>query len=148
MRVLLTGAFGNIGSAALQELLAAGHQVRCLDLPSKKTKQFASTLPASVEVVWGNLSDEALVRSAVAGCDAVIHNAAILPPASENNPELAKRVNIDGTATLIAACEAQAKKPKFVFASSVSLFGNTLDQTPPRRAVDPIVTSDHYTRSK
>lgn len=148
MRVLLTGAFGNIGSSTLQELLAAGHQVRCFDLPSEKNKKTANALPASVEVVWGDLGDADAVRRAVTGCDAVIHNAAVIPPVSENNPELTKRVNIDGTATLIAACEAQPTKPKFVIASSVSLFGNTLDQKPPRRATDPVVTSDHYTRSK
>lgn len=148
MRVLLTGAFGNIGMSTLQELLAAGHTVRCFDLCTKKNQKTASALPPSVEVVWGDLCDTETVRHAVAGCDAVIHNAAVLPPVSENNPALAKRVNIDGTATLIAACEAQAEKPKFVLASSVALFGNTLDQKPPRRATDPIAPSDHYTRSK
>lgn len=148
MRVLLTGAFGNIGLWTLRELLAAGDTVRCFDLATKKNQKAASALPAGVEVIWGNLDDTESVRRAVAGCDAVIHNAAILPPVSENNPTLAKQVNIDGTAALISICEAQAKKPKFLLASSVALFGDTLHQSPPRRATDPIAPSDHYTRSK
>lgn len=36
MNVLLTGAFGNIGQSALDELLERGHTVRCFDLRQKR----------------------------------------------------------------------------------------------------------------
>jgi len=39
MRVLLTGAFGNVGQATLDELLAQGHQVCCFDLPSPRIRK-------------------------------------------------------------------------------------------------------------
>jgi len=148
MRVLLTGAFGTIGTAALRELLHAGHQVRCLDLPSQAVKKAAREFEGRVEFVWGDICEPQAVARAVAGMGVVIHNAAIIPPLSEREPELARRINVGGTNNLVVACEAQDPKPMLVFASSVSLFGIAQDQPPPRHVGEPVRPSDHYTHSK
>jgi UDP-glucose 4-epimerase len=41
MRLLLTGAFGNIGSITLVELLKRGHQVRCFDVNTPANRRHA-----------------------------------------------------------------------------------------------------------
>ncbi len=147
-RILLTGAFGNIGLQTLRELLRAGHRVRCFDLPSPRAKALAGEFRDAAEIAWGDLCSPADVARAVADRDAVIHDAAVIPPLSERKPELTRRVNLEGTRNLVAACEAQRSRPTFVFASSVSLFGRTQHLRPPRRAHEAIAPSDHYSHSK
>jgi nucleoside-diphosphate-sugar epimerase len=148
MRVLLTGAFGNLGAATLRELLRQGHQVRCFDVKNRGTEKLARELRREADVVWGDIRDGAHVSAAVAEQEAIIHNAAILPPASEQHPALARAVNVDGTRTLLAAAEARAHPPRFIFTSSVSVFGPVQDREPPRRAHEPVRPTDHYTQHK
>jgi nucleoside-diphosphate-sugar epimerase len=148
MRVLLTGAFGNIGRETLRELLHAGHEVRCFDLATPRAQQAAAELAGRAEIVWGDITTAEDVTRAVADREAVIHDAAIIPPRSEQEPELTRRVNVEGTGLLLKACEAQERKPRLVFASSMSLFGPAQGRPPPRRADDPVVPTDHYSHSK
>ncbi len=148
MRVLLTGAFGNVGGETIRELLAAGHDVRVFDLPSKRNAKAAAQFASKIEVVWGDLRNPHDIEKAVVGREAVIHDAAIIPPASEKYPELTRDVNIGGMQHVIAACEAQSSRPRLILASSVSVFGPCQDRPPPRCVGEPLVPTDHYTRSK
>ena len=62
------------------------------------------------------------------GVDAVIHLAAIIPPATDRVPDLARKVNVDGTRNLIAQMESSATAKRLVFASSVGIFGDIQDR--------------------
>jgi nucleoside-diphosphate-sugar epimerase len=148
VRVLLTGAFGNIGRETLRELLRAGHEVRAFDLATPRSRRVAAGFEGLAEIRWGDVTRPEDVDAAVSGCEGVIHDAAIIPPRSESDPVLARRVNVDGTQNVLTACAAQGNRPRLVFASSIALFGLTQDQPPPRRADDPVVPTDHYSRSK
>ncbi|MFC9789304.1 NAD-dependent epimerase/dehydratase family protein [Rhodococcus sp. NPDC127528] len=147
MRLLLTGGFGNIGSHVLAELQRRGHQVRCLSLGTPEDRRRARGVDG-VDVVWGDIRDPATVTSAVAGVEAVLHLAAVIPPASEDDPEYARQVNVDGTRAVVRACTAQARPPKLVFASTFDVHGHTLHRDPPRRVDDPTVPTDAYTAHK
>jgi nucleoside-diphosphate-sugar epimerase len=148
VRVLLTGAFGHIGRETLRELRTAGHQVRAFDLMTRQAHQQAAGLAGRIDVRWGDVTDAESVARAVADCQAVIHDAAILPPSSERDPEATRRVNVEGTRNVVKACEAASPKPRLVFASSVTLFGPSAGLERPRRVDDPIRPTDHYTHSK
>ncbi len=152
MKVLLTGPCGALGRWALRALVERGHTVRALDVPTRRNQRTMATLKrkssASIEVLWGSVTDADVVAQAVTGCDAVIHNAAILWPVTEEKPQWAAQVNVDGTQNLLNAMQAMEPKPLMVFASSVSLFGADKQRAGPVTAHDPIVTSDHYTRQK
>ena len=148
VRVLLTGAFGNVGLPTLRELLQHGHHVRCFDVPSRCSRKLARGFGNQIEIIWGDIRDPGRVHETVAGQDAIVHNAALLPPASEKSPELAAAVNVGGTRSLIAAAEAAPSPPVVIFTSSVSVFGRTQHLEPPRRASDPVVATDHYSRHK
>ncbi len=154
MKVLLTGAFGNVGQAALDELVAQGHQVRCLDLPSPTNQKAARALPAGVEVAWGDLRRPEDVARAVQDQDAVVHLAFIIPKLSmtglesEKYPDVAKAVNVDGTRNLIMALERLSPTPRLVFTSSLHVFGLTQDQTPPRTCADPVQPTENYSQHK
>jgi nucleoside-diphosphate-sugar epimerase len=72
MRIFITGASGWIGSAVVEELLGAGHQVVGL----ARSPQSADALTsAGVEVQLGSLDDLDVLRSTAAGSEGVIHLA-------------------------------------------------------------------------
>jgi nucleoside-diphosphate-sugar epimerase len=142
MRILLTGATGNIGSHVLPELLRRGHSVKALVLPGRRRRL------AGVEVVPGDIKDRSAVARAVGGVDTVIHLAAVIPPRSDDDPEQARAVNVDGTANVIAACHAQPRPPRLLFTSTFDVHGHTMDRPPPRQVDDPLVATDPYTAHK
>jgi UDP-glucose 4-epimerase len=148
MKVLLTGAFGNVGSHALPELLRQGHLVRCFARPSPASRRRTRSLPPGAEVVWGDIRDAGAVTAATAGVDAVVHLAAIIPPASEEHPALARETNVDGTRNVVAACRAQPVAPRLLFTSTFDVHGYTRHKPPPRHVDDPLVATDAYTSHK
>lgn len=148
MRVLVTGAFGNIGASCVRELRRQGHQVRAFGRSSRANRRVAASFGASVEPRWGDVRDPAAVARAVEGQDVVVHMAYILPPEADDHPELAEAVNVGGTRNVIEAARGQPVPPRVLFASTFDLFGFTQDQPPPRRVSDPVAATDAYTRHK
>jgi nucleoside-diphosphate-sugar epimerase len=148
MRILLTGPFGNIGSHTITELLRQGHHVRAFDLNMPRAQKMARRLPKHCEVHWGDIRHGDAVQAAVKDQDAIVHLAAVIPPLSNEQPELAEQVNVGGTRNLIEAAQAQPTPPKFFLASSFDVYGYTADQPPPRRVSDPVQATDGYSAHK
>jgi nucleoside-diphosphate-sugar epimerase len=148
VKVLVTGAFGNVGSHAVPELLRRGHAVRCFDLPTPANRRLARRLAGRVEVAWGDLRDAGSVARAVPDAEAVVHLAAVIPPGSDEDPERAREVNVDGTAILARACAEGPARPRLLFTSTFDVHGRTLSRPPPRRVEDPIQATDPYTAHK
>ena len=148
MKVLVTGATGNIGSHAVPELLRQGHAVRAFVRDSAQGRRRARALPRGVEAVPGDVLDPSALRRAAAGVDAVVHLAAVIPPGSDGDPEHAREVNVEGTRNAVAACRAQPRRPRLLFSSTFDVHGHTLSRPPPRRVTDPLVATDGYTAAK
>jgi nucleoside-diphosphate-sugar epimerase len=158
MNVLLTGAFGNIGTSTLEELIKQGHTVRCFDLKTRSNEKVARKLlkkfRGQVEVVWGDLRRQQDIVEALHDQEVVIHLAFIIPKLSatgiesESRPDWAREVNVGGTQNLLEAMKAQPRPPKIIFASSYHIYGRTQDQAPPRTVSDPVQPIEHYSRHK
>jgi nucleoside-diphosphate-sugar epimerase len=149
MFVLLTGACGNLGIETLKALLESGHRVRTFDIGGQKQKAVLAPYLDGIETVWGDVTEPADVAQAVEGVDAILHNAAITPPQSELKPLFAYRVNVSGTKNLLDAAKAQARPPRFLFTSSIAVFGITQPETPPPRRADARMNAtDHYSAHK
>jgi nucleoside-diphosphate-sugar epimerase len=101
-----------------------------------------------IEVVKGDITDVDTVRGAVHGVEAVIHLAAILPPASERDRARTFAVNVDGTSHLVRALESLAPQAVLVFSSSVSTYGDTTQEPPPVRVSHAQRAIDVYAESK
>jgi nucleoside-diphosphate-sugar epimerase len=149
MRVMVTGAFGNVGRSTLVELLAQGHRVRAFDLRSRAARRAARRCDNRLEVCWGDLRNPVELARAVAGVDAVAHIAFVIPPESERRPEWAREINVTGTHNLIAAMRALPRPPRLVYSSSVSVTGpRGPEDEPPVTAAHPTKVSDAYTAHK
>lgn len=148
MKILLTGATGNVGGHVLPLLLERGHDVRCLVFDSKNERKIVNAWKRKPEVVWGDIQDERAVESAVAGVEAVIHLAAIIPPMTDQNPKLAYGVNVNGTRNLVNAAGKQPKRVHFIFTSTYDVYGDTQTQTPPRKVTLPVNPQEEYARHK
>src|ERR1700687_5021176 len=122
--VLVTGAFGLVGSATVKKLAADGRRVVAADLDTSANRKAASGL-AGVEVRWADLTDPGAVDTLVTEVSptAIVHLAAVIPPLCYARPALARKVNVDATASLIRTAEAQPTPPRFVQASSVAVYG-------------------------
>jgi nucleoside-diphosphate-sugar epimerase len=154
MKVLLTGAFGNVGTSTLQELVKQGYSVRCFDLKTKANEQVARRFKGQIEVMWGDLRRPDDVAAAVRDQEAIIHLAFIIPKLSvtgvesEARPDWAREINVSGTQNLINAMKALPAPPRLIFSSSLHVYGRTQHLTPPRTISDPVVPIEHYAHHK
>ncbi len=130
MNILITGGAGFIGSHLADDLLARGHHVRALDNLSPQVHGAAQSRPAyladDVELVRGDVRDDAAVGQALDGIDAVFHFAAAVG-VGQSMYEIAHYTSTNnlGTAVLL---QALIKRPvqRLVVASSMSLYGEGL----------------------
>jgi nucleoside-diphosphate-sugar epimerase len=123
--ILVTGAFGLVGSATVKRLATDGYRVIATARNSPANRKKANSLPAGVEVRWADLTKPADVDELVSGVSptAIIHLAAVIPPATYRDATFARKVNVDGTASLVRATEDLSDPPRFVHASSSGVYG-------------------------
>ncbi|HUL72330.1 MAG TPA: SDR family oxidoreductase [Vicinamibacterales bacterium] len=121
---LVTGGAGFIGSHLVEELLRRGQTVRIAD--NFSTGKRENLPPAGkCDLIEGDLAEPGVAEKAVAGCDFVLHQAAIPSvPRSVKDPVTSNRANVDATLrVLLAARDANVKR--LVFAGSSSVYGDT-----------------------
>lgn len=140
--VLITGGAGFLGHRLITRLLDAQDagtlpftvdRIISLDLAASKVQD------VRVESVVGDLADPELL-SRVIGAEtvAVYHLAAVLSGGSEDDFDLAYRVNVEATRRLLEAARAAGTVPRFVFTSSLAVFGGPMpDLVPENLAAQP-----------
>lgn len=118
--VLVTGGAGYVGAVLVPKLLLAGWRVRVIDL-----YLYGAVLQAHPHLIEikGDIRDKNLLEKTMPGVDAVIHLACISnDPSYELNPHLGKSINYDAFLSLVAIAKKN-KVPRFIFASSSSVYG-------------------------
>lgn len=121
MRVLVTGGTGFIGSHSVAALLSQGHQVRLLVRSRDRVARSLSPLGvADVESVQGDVTAPRSVEEAMAGCDAVLHAAAIYSLDVRAAPRM-REVNVGGTEIVLAAAVRAGLDPIVHVSSYVAL---------------------------
>ncbi len=120
MRILLTGAGGQIGHDLIGTLVAAGHEVTPTDLAPRPP----SHAHAGGEWQRLDVTDAAAVTKLFTEVrpELVFHLAAILSARGEADPRLAYDVNQTGTWNVLEACRA-LHVGRLIFTSSIAVFG-------------------------
>jgi 2-alkyl-3-oxoalkanoate reductase len=117
MKVLVTGATGDVGRYVTARLLADGVAVRAL------CRSRSDALPREIEVMHGDLTAPQTLERAVTGMDAVVHCAAHL---GSGGRALHRDINVGGTRALLAAAQ-RARVGRLVHLSTVAVYGRKGD---------------------
>ncbi len=116
MRVLVTGATGCVGGAALRVLRASGHEVVAFVREGSDSRSLRD-----VERFVGDLGDPNRLAVAAKGCDALVHAAGLADPCAD--PDSLGWVNIAGTENAInAAKKAGCKRMVHISCADVTLY--------------------------
>ncbi|WP_110707460.1 D-erythronate dehydrogenase [Salinicola sp. CR57] len=139
MHVIVTGGAGFLGARLIRQLLSGEVSIAGQAVTRVTSIDLAPCPVAEgrVESLTGDVADPALIERAL-GDDtgAVCHLAAVVSAQAEADFELGMRVNLDATRTLLEACRAHPKRLRFLFASSLAVFGPGLAQ-PVAEAIGP-----------
>jgi nucleoside-diphosphate-sugar epimerase len=148
-RILLTGAFGNVGTSTLEELLKRDFEITIFELKNPKNKLAARKLKNKVRVIWGDLRKKEDLIPAIVGQDVVIHVGGIIPPLADIRPKLAEQVNVGGTENIVSVIKEYSPTTKLIFTSSISVYGDRV-RNPFIRKSDPLNPSkgDEYAITK
>ncbi len=107
--ILVTGADGFIGSHLTESLVRAGHKVRAFTLYNSFSSwgwldQCAADVRGQFDVFQGDVRDPNGVRTAMQGCDTVLHLAALIAiPYSYHSPDTYVDTNVKGTLNVLQA---------------------------------------------
>jgi nucleoside-diphosphate-sugar epimerase len=128
MAILVTGGGGYIGRWLANELAGRGEAVIAVDRVAPDPA-WEPRLPAGTIFVEGDVTDRAVLAGAVqrAPVSAIIHLAGIVTMGCEQNPDLCMQVNLGGTHNALEVAR-QAGVPRFVFASTISVYGPDVPQ--------------------
>jgi farnesol dehydrogenase len=120
MKILITGGTGFLGRRIVSEL-APRHALRLLVRRGSSRERF----PAGIEFVEGDVTDRVSLVKAIAGCDAVVHAAALVKILAPR--EQFDRINVGGLENLLAAAESEAagSVERMLYVSSFMALGPT-----------------------
>lgn len=114
MKVLITGGAGFLGINLVRHLLSKGCEVVSFDLVP-----FDYPEKEKITAVTGDIRDVEVLKSAMKGCDVVVHTAAALPLYS---PEEIRTTDIEGTKNVLENALALGI-PRVVHISSTAVYG-------------------------
>ena len=120
MRYAMTGASGFVGGVLARLLLARGHQVNALVRRPYRAQALAG---AGVELVPGDLADDAALDELCADVDGLFHVAGWYH-LGQRDRRVGERVNVDGTRSVLAAVR-RAGTPKLVYTSTLAVNSDT-----------------------
>ncbi len=138
MRVLVTGGAGFIGSHSVEALLAEGHEPVVID---DLSTGHARNLTPGVRLIRASILDARALAEAIAGCETVLHLAAIVSvPLSLERPLDCHAVNATGSLQVLEAAH-RAGVRRVVQASSAAVYGEV---EPPIGEFAPLVPLSPY----
>ena len=150
-RILVTGGAGSVGLEVLKELHQhkKWYEVKVLEQNTAGVLRKLKPYRKDFQLILGDLCDQNILQKATADIDFVIHLAAVIPPLADREPELAERINVNGTRMLIQSVEKQSPAAFFLYTSSISIYGDRV-YNPWITVEDPLLPSegDEYAQTK
>ncbi len=138
MRILVTGGTGFFGKTLVLRLASLGHDVRVL---ARATSDVRGLDVRGVAMVPGDVQDDASVKAALAGCDALFHAAAVVKEFVKDK-SIFDAVNVHALDRVLAAARAAGVR-RIVYTSSFFAIGPS-DRAPSRVADEQFVREPKY----
>ncbi|MCG3110377.1 MAG: NAD-dependent 4,6-dehydratase LegB [Candidatus Manganitrophus sp. SB1] len=151
MKILITGADGFIGSHLTEALVREGHDVRAFVLYNSFNSYgwldyCAADVKSRFEVFAGDIRDPHGVKTAMQGCDTVLHLAALIAiPYSYHSPDTYVDTNVKGTLNVVQAAREMGVR-KVVHTSTSEVYGTA--QFVPITEEHPLQGQSPYSASK
>jgi dihydroflavonol-4-reductase len=120
MKAFITGANGFSASHLVKLLAQRGDRVIGL---VRKTSDLSRLADCQIELVYGDLNDQALLQTAMTDVDVVFHIAAYVEYGIIDVPAM-EAANVAGTRSVMAAAQAAGVR-KVVYCSTIGIFGDT-----------------------
>jgi len=137
MRVVITGGAGFLGKLLAQKILSRGQlndahgvlrevsELVLVDMTAAQDEPWLADI--RVSQVVGDVADRSvLTRALTPATGSIFHLAAVVSGQAEADFDIGMRVNVDATRTLLELTRALPAPPKFVFTSSIAVFGGNL----------------------
>jgi len=141
-KYLVTGGGGFIGCNLVRYILGRGHDVVVLDDFSTGRRENLTEVADRIELIEGDIRDRPTVDRAVAGCEAILHQAALASvPRSVDDPVTSHDVNVNGTISLLEAARAAGVR-RVIFAASSSAYGDR-EESPKHEGMVPMPISPY-----
>lgn len=150
-KVLVTGADGFIGSHLTEALVASGHDVRAFVLYNSFNSwgwldHSSEDVRGKLDIFAGDVRDPHGVRTAMEGCDTVLHLAALISiPYSYHSPAAYVDTNVKGTLNVVQAAQDLGVK-RVVVTSTSEVYGTA--QFVPITEEHPLQGQSPYSASK
>jgi len=127
LKIFVTGGAGFVGRNLVKSLIEKNHNVTIFDNLSNSSEKNIKSLLDKVKFVKGDITNYDDISNSIIGSEVVIHLASkINVQESFANPNLTKRVNVDGTKNLLEACK-ENQITKIIAASSAAVYGDCND---------------------
>lgn len=154
--VFITGGTGNMGWAAIEEMLKHPKEIniKILARKSPKNQEKLKDLMAkpNVKIVWGDFLDYDSILEGVTGSDYVLHIGGMVSPVADYKPYTTRKVNVGAAENICKAVLAQPNKDdiKVCYIGTVAETGARNYPIHWGRCGDPLKVSvyDHYAISK
>lgn len=151
MKVLVTGADGFIGSHLVEALVKKGYEVRAFVLYNSFNSwgwldQIDPVVRSNLDIFMGDIRDPNGVRTAVKGCDAILHLAALIAiPYSYHSPDAYIDTNVKGTLNILQAAR-DLNVTRVVHTSTSEVYGTA--KFVPITEEHPLQAQSPYSASK
>lgn len=151
MKILITGADGFIGSHLTETLVRLGYDIRAFVIYNSNNSwgwldESENQIKDAIDIFAGDIRDSNGVRTAMKGCDAVIHLAALIAiPYSYHSPSTYVETNINGTLNVLQAAK-DCGVSRVLHTSTSEVYGSAL--TVPITEDHPIRGQSPYSATK
>lgn len=128
MKIVVTGGAGFLGSRLIAALLKKDADCRIVSLD----RTDCPVADPRVKSITGSIDNPAdLKRAFAGGAEVVYHLAAVLSGQSEQEFDTGLHINVDATRLILEECRGLPHAPRFVFTSSLAVFGGEMPEVVP-----------------
>lgn len=146
-KCLITGACGNVGMKLISKLLNTNqYEITVLDLKSSSAIKKLNKFKDKINIVYGDINDEVIMKALIKDHDIIFHLAGIMPPVSELHSNLINLVDYGGTKSIVDAINNLNPNAYLIYLSTTAIYGDVKEVK--KESSINIYNNDFYSQNK